>query len=79
MADPKKIYIRPLEVTTAGGATMRARLRYSRSGVQWELPEAGAWVPRFGREGSFWRRRMAEGACEKAQPPTKSKSKKGSE
>jgi hypothetical protein len=82
MVDPKKIHIRPLEVTTAGGAKTIARLPYTRSGVKWELPPDGAWVPRYGREGGYWRRRMAEGSCEESPAPSapkKSNHKKGGE
>lgn len=81
MPNPKKrdtIKIRPREVTLANGTNATARISYKRGDAVWWLPADGARVPVHGREGSFWKRRLAEGAVEVVSE-TMAKPKKGGE
>lgn len=82
MPKPKKrrtIKIRPVEVTLANGAKARASIPYPPRGRTWRLPAEGATVPEHGREGSFWKRRLAEGAVEVVNKPSTATTKKGGE
>jgi len=65
---PQRIFIKP-RMTDVGRGPELSLVPFRRSGVAMVLQAAGEWVQAQGSEGGFWKRRIAEGSVEIAEPP----------